>query len=368
MRVKVFAVLFLAAFCLSVPSVALTAEGLTIRDMAGRSVRVPKKANRIIAIGPGALRLIVYLEAVDRVVGVEEAEKGRFPFEARPYGLAVRERIMALPSFGEGGAGRNPDPEAVIALKPDLIVTVALDPSQVAGLEAKTRIPAVVLDYGGIGVFREEASKSLELLGRILGREKRAIEILGFIHACRKDLQRRASGIDEQEKPAVYVGGIGHKGRRGLMSTEAGFLPVAFAGGRNVADEKGRSGHLFVDREKVLAWNPEVIFIDANGLDLVAEDCAADPAFYDALSAVKKGKVYSLFPYNFYNTNIEVALADAYFIGKVLYPGRFRDIDPGRKAGEIVRFFVGRPVFDDMKAAYHGFGRVTFSGGKVHVR
>lgn len=360
--------LALAAACLLAPAVACAAHDVTVQDMAGRSVRVSGGASRIVALGPGALRLVVYLGAIDRVVGVEEAEKGRFPLAARPYGLAVRDRIMALPSVGEGGAGRTPDPERILALRPDLIVGVGLDPAQVSGLEAKTGVPVLVLDYGEIGVFREEALQSIALLGRVTGREARAAEILRFVDACRADLGRRTARIEGPKRPRAYVGGIGHKGRHGLLSTEAGFLPLAMAGGRNVADETGRGGHLFIDREQLLAWRPEVIFIDVNGLDLVAADYTANPAYYHALEAVRKGRVYTLYPYNFYGTNIEVALADAYFIGKILYPERFRDVDPVRKAGEIVRFFVGRPVLDGMKEAYPGFGRVSFEGGRIDVR
>jgi len=368
MRSAVNALLLLAVFCLAEPALAAAPGDRTVQDMAGRPVRVPASVNRIVAIGPGALRLVVYLDAFDRVVGVEEAEKGRFPLAARPYGLAVRERIMALPSVGEGGAGRNPDPERVLALRPDLIVGIGLDPAQVSALESKAGIPVLVLDYGEIGVFREEALKSIALLGRVTGREKRAGEILRFIQACQTDLGRRTAGIEIPGKRRAYVGGIGHKGRHGLLSTEAGFLPLALAGARNVADETGREGHLFIDREQILAWSPEVIFIDANGLDLVAADYASRPAFYEALDAVRQGRVYSLYPYNFYGTNIEIALADAYFIGKILYPGAFRDVDPVKKAKEIVRFFVGQPVFDGMKEAYRGFGRVFFEGGRMDVR
>jgi len=53
------------------------------------------------------------------------------------------------------------------------------------------------------------------------------------------------------------------------------------------------------------------------------------------------------FPYNSYNTNYETVLADAYFIGKTLYPDRFADVDPVEKADEIYTFFVGKPVFAD---------------------
>jgi len=48
-------------------------------------------------------------------------------------------------------------------------------------------------------------------------------------------------------------------------------------------------------------------------------------------------------------------LADAYFVGKVLYPDRFADIDPVQKADEIYTFFVGKPVFSQMNSQYGGF-------------
>ena len=65
---------------------------------------------------------------------------------------------------------------------------------------------------------------------------------------------------------------------------------------------------------------------------------------------------YTGSPYKFYSTNYESVLADAYFIGKTLYPDRFSDIDPQQKADEITRFFVGKPVFSDLNSQYGDMG------------
>jgi hypothetical protein len=43
----------------------------------------------------------------------------------------------------------------------------------------------------------------------------------------------------------------------------------------------------------------------------------------------------------YYNTNIELALLNAYFVGKSLYPDRFKDINMEEKAGEIMKTFLG---------------------------
>ena len=45
-----------------------------VKDMAGRKVVLPAQVRRIVCIG-GALRYVVYLQGLDRVVGVEALEQ-----------------------------------------------------------------------------------------------------------------------------------------------------------------------------------------------------------------------------------------------------------------------------------------------------
>jgi iron complex transport system substrate-binding protein len=106
-----------------------------------------------------------------------------------------------------------------------------------------------------------------------------------------------------------------------------------------------------------LKLNPDFIFIDGGGLTLVREDFRKKPEVYNALKAFADGQVYSLLPFNWYTTNIDTALADAYAIGKILYPSHFEDIDPGRKADEIYTFLVGKPVYQEMKKDYGVIGQ-----------
>ena len=74
--------LFFSRLCCKAGLAAIAACSLqsihaqtTIKDMAGRSVTVPAKVERIVGLGPGALRLISYLQATDKVVGVEDIDK-----------------------------------------------------------------------------------------------------------------------------------------------------------------------------------------------------------------------------------------------------------------------------------------------------
>jgi len=77
----------------------------------------------------------------------------------------------------------------------------------------------------------------------------------------------------------------------------------------------------------------------ANSADLTIQN---DPAL-KALTAVQAGRVYGVLPYNWYTKNYGSILANAYFIGKMLYSERFKDVGPVAKADEIYQFFVGKP-------------------------
>ena len=73
---------------------------IKIVDAIGREVEVPKNVNRVICSGTGCLRLIVYLNATDKVVGIEGFEKKR-GVVGRPYIMAHPE-LLDLPVIGNG--------------------------------------------------------------------------------------------------------------------------------------------------------------------------------------------------------------------------------------------------------------------------
>jgi iron complex transport system substrate-binding protein len=329
-----------------------------VTDVLGRSVEIPENVDRIVCIGPGALRLIVYLDAVDKVVGVEDAEKNWSPY-GRPYRIAHPE-LANLPTIGQGGPNPVPYPEEIIKVDPDVIFATYIDVQQADNLQQKTGIPVVVLSYGQLATFaNEEVFDSLRLAGKILGKVERAEEVIEFVQNIISDLNSRTSDVPDNEKPAVYVGGIGYKGQQGIESTECNFPPFVAVNAKNVVDEVNRPGHVFIDKEKLLEWDPDVIFIDENGLALVKDDYEKNSDFYNSLNAFKNGNVYGILPFNYYTTNIGTALADAYYIGKVLYPDRFADVNPEQKADEIFKFLVGKQVYEEMKQVYGGFTRLS---------
>ena len=80
----------------------------TIVDLLDRQVTIPAKVDRIVAIGPGALRLYVYAGNLDYLVGVEQIETGASM--GRCYAMA-NPQLQNLPVIGPGGPNNAPDAE-----------------------------------------------------------------------------------------------------------------------------------------------------------------------------------------------------------------------------------------------------------------
>lgn len=329
-----------------------------VKDLTHREVVVPASPSRVICLGPGALRLIVYLGAADKVCGIEEIEK-RFP-NTRPYWLA-NPQLGALPVIGPGGPqaiNRDPDLEAVLRVQPQVIFVTYMEAEKAASLQKKTGIPVVVLSYGPFGSFDETLYTSLRLAGTILERGERAETLVRAIAEVGGDLRHRVSGVSPENRPRVYVGGIGFRGTQGIESTDSTYPPFTWVEAANVAANGGEKGHRFVDKETILGWNPDILFIDGGDPPLIRQDYLKHSGFYAGLKAVAARRVYSLHAFNWYMTNVGTVLADAYTVGKRLYPERFEDVDVAAKADALYTFLVGRPVHGEMVKTQGPLGQV----------
>ena len=94
----------------------------------------------------------------------------------RPYWYA-NQALARLPVIGPGGPAninKDPDLEAVLSVKPQLIFITQTEPARVEALQRKLSIPVVLLSYGKVGSFDSVVYDSLRLVGKIMGVEKRA--------------------------------------------------------------------------------------------------------------------------------------------------------------------------------------------------
>ena len=351
---------------------AVVQDGQTtsITDGFGRTVTVPSPPESVVCSGSGGLRYLVYLQGQDLVIGVDSIEKEEQAMEGRPYALAYGSQFKDLPLIGEF-RGKD-DPEKILGIGPQVIfktgstgTAYGTSAGDADKLEAKTGIPVVAFPYGSLRNDAEKAEMygGLRTMGQTLGKQDRAEEVIAYIEATIADLEHRTGDIPEAEQKAVYVGGISYAGAHGIISTEPAYPPFLWVHAKNVAAGLG-TAHADVAKEALVDWDPESIFIDVGTIQMDSDgaigELKTDPAL-QGLSAAKEGRVYGVLPYNFYSTNYETVFADAYFIGKTLYPDRFADVDPEEKADEIYTFFVGKPVFEDHNSQYRNLGFAEIS-------
>lgn len=369
----VLAALVLATFTAGCTGTEAAQSGVgetnTVTDGFGRTVAVPSPPESVVCSGSGCLRYLVYLQGQDLVVGVDDIEKKDQAIEGRPYALAYGAQFKGLPLIGEF-RGKD-DPEKILGIGPEVIfktgssgTAYATSAAEADKLQERTGIPVVAFPSGSLRNDAEKAEmyEGLRVMGRVIGKEERAEEVIAYIEATIADLETRTGDIPEDERKTVYVGGVSYAGAHGIISTEPAYPPFLWVNAENVAAGLG-TAHADVAKEALVDWDPEYLFIDVGTIQTESDGAIGelknDPAL-KGLTAVKEGRVYGVLPYNFYSTNYETVLANAYFIGKTLYPDRFEDIDPKEKADEIYTFFIGKPVFSEHNSQYRdlGFGKI----------
>ncbi len=327
-----------------------------ITDLMGREVEIPSEVKSIVCTGAGALRMVCYAQAADLVIGVEDNDKK--PTIKRAYNYVYNDSFKELPSIGKGGGrGYTAYEEEIINLQPDLILS-SYTGDALEQLADKTGIPVVSVTYQS-DMFDPDFQKSLTLIGDILGRQERCAEVLSYISDAKKDLNERTKNIPDKDKPTAYTGAVTFSGGHGFGGTYGRFSPFTAINAINVADETGETGSFEVDWEKVVDWDPDYIFLDPGNMDLVNEEYNKNPDYFKSLRAVREGRVYSMISYNNYTTNIELAIADAYYAGSVLFPEHFSDIDIAQKTDELLEKFLGRRFYSEMEAAGLKFGEIT---------
>ena len=321
----------------------------TITDGAGREVEVPEKVESIVCVGVGALRYTCYVGAADLVVGVEDYETKRGI--DRLYNYVNQDKFQDLPVIGTNGV---PYAEEIIAVAPQVIVMSKSANADADDLQTQTGTPVVVIP-GSDTTLDNNAYETISILGQLYSMEDRAEELTTYLKGVQEDLDSRTKNIPNSEKPSVYVAGVSFKGAHGFEGTEAGYGPFALIHANNLADTTGQTGAFDIDLEQVLSWDPDIIFLDFNGMKLINEDYAKNPDYYNSLTAIQEGKVYSQISFRSSASNLETALADAYYAACILYPKQFTDVDPVTKAGEIFEMLLGANPYEDLKEAGYEF-------------
>ena len=343
------------------------AAEVTVTDMIGREVTViPGSYKSVVCIGAGALRMYSYIGDVTLLGGVEDIDNTTledrpkmFDAVARPYVLAFGDVFNTLPSCGVGGPqAQTAEAEKILSCDPDIVISEYEDVEKENALQEQLGVPVITLKVGSKGVFDDAFFGSMELLGKVFDREERAQTLVEFVESEAAEISGRTAGIADEDKPSVYVCGLGNWGTTNHLMTAENYVSFQVANVKNVLSGTGIQGIGPIEAEKFveIGDSTDIMIIDAAAVKNIKPLYQEDPTMFDTCKAWKNGEVYLEMAYNAYYTNFEIALINTWFIAKTVYPEQFQDIDLTAKTNEVTKAFLGQELAEQIFACPSSFG------------
>ncbi len=236
---------------------------------AGSPAAQRRLPERIVSLGPAITEKLFLLGAGDRVVGVTT-------YCQRPPEARTKEKI---------GNVTHASVEKIVELKPDLVLATSL--TEARAVASLKQLGLNVRVYGQPASFEDMNRQFIEL-GRTVGREKQAEEVVAASLRGVEAVKKRVAGLP---RPKVFIE-IGAKPL--FTATRNSFMNdfIEFGGGVNVARE-ARSG--FFSTEEVLRQDPDVIIIVTMGV--AGENERKRWRSFSTLSAAKHGRIFLMDPY-----------------------------------------------------------------------
>ena len=354
-------------FALCATAHAEGAEPAVITDMIGREVEViPGSYERVVCIGAGALRMYTYIGDVNLLCGVEDidnrslAERPKmFDSVARPYVLAFGDVFETLPSCGVGGPNAQAaEAEKILSCNPDIVISEYEDVEKEDALQEQIGVPVITLKAGPAGVFDESFKATMKMLGVIFANEEKAEKLVSFIEAEQTEISARTADVKDEDKPSVYICGLGNWGTTNHLMTAQNYISFNVANVKNTVSDLEKNGIQAIEEEKFVALGDDmdIIIMDAAAVKNIKPLYVETPDMFDTCKAWQNGEVYLEMAYNAYYTNYEIALINTWFIAKTVYPELFEDIDITEKTNEVTGVFLGKELAEQIAAAPSSFG------------
>jgi iron complex transport system substrate-binding protein len=338
--------LLVLAACVLLGRPVHAAETHVVVDQLGRSVTLPAAVHRVVTLQHQTLDIIEELGAGDRVVGLLRSWRSNIPGIDR-----IDPHLAMLPTPGDL---TTVNIEELLSLHPDVVFVTNYAPATMVSQIGKAGLPVVVISLAkgeGIGqakmnptfadddaAYAEGLKEGVRLIGAVLGTQARAEQLIEAAFAGRALVEQRIAGIAESRRVRLYMA------NPDLYTYGAGKYTgviMARSGGRNVA--AGVRGATKVSMEDVLAWDPQVIFVQ-DRFAAVAEQIRTGAA-WQPIAAVRNGRIditpEYVKPWG-YPLPEALALGELW-MARQLYPERFADIDMQAKADAFYRTFYGTP-------------------------
>jgi iron complex transport system substrate-binding protein len=259
----------LLAVVLAAHALAARAD-IAVRDDSGAEVRLKAPARRIVSLAPYITEVLFAAGAGDRVVGT--VDYSNYP--------------PAANRIARAGSYTNPDVEAIVALKPDLVIgwQTGNSPSELEPLK-RLGIPL----FWSEPVQIEDVASTLERFGELAGTSSVAGSAAAAYRARLAELRQRYSA----RAPVRTFYEIWHEPPTTVGSQQIIASVIRLCGGVNVFGELTAKAPL-VSVEAVLAADPEVIV--ASGVDEARPDWLDAWRRWPQLTAAARDNLFSIPP------------------------------------------------------------------------
>ncbi|MEY4923234.1 MAG: hypothetical protein RLY17_1951 [Pseudomonadota bacterium] len=333
----------------------------TVIDMAGRSVTIPAKVDRIL-LGEGRLFYAVSLlegkKPFDRIVGWQ----GDFrKLDTQTYAIyqARFPQIDNIPLIGNTTAD-SISPEKVLTLNPDIAIfgLSGHGPgknSELVNQLEKAGVPVVFVDFRTSPL--KNTLPSMRVLGKVLHREQQAENYINFYQDHVRQITDITNKIPQDKKPSVFIELHAGSSEECCGSAGKGNMGdfIDQAGGNNIAKNLLPGALGTVNLEKVLAANPDIYIASggkapdsqAPGIVLGAQVTPEQAQTslqkilnrkgINTLSAVNDGRSYAIW-HNYYNSPYNLLAIQSF--AKWFYPEQFVSLDPKRTMDDLYSQFL----------------------------
>ena len=256
------------------PATEPPAVSYTFNDGLGREVTLAGPAQRVVSLAPSNTEILFAVGAGSQVVGRDEFSD--YPAEA-----------ASIDSVG-GSMGQY-SAEAVVALKPDLVLAAEINtPELVKQLEDL----GLTVYYLKNPTTMEEMYVNLEVAGQLTGHD--VTELVDSLKA-------RVAAVDEKiasatDKPIVFYEIDASDASKPFTYGPGTFgdLLITRAGGINFSTAAGiTDAYPQVSLEQVVATNPNIIVLGDSMWGTTPESVQAR-AGWDVLDAVKNDKIFPI--------------------------------------------------------------------------
>lgn len=252
---------------LLVSSIA-SAAPVSVRDDLGRTLRFGAPTQRIVSLSPGVTESLFLLGLDDAIVGVSDF--CNYPAAA-----------LSKPKVG----GVNPNIEAIVALRPDLVVSTG----GVGMRETARRMDRLGIPFLGIEADSVDAILTwITVLGEISGHREAATEAV-------TGLRRRLAAVAARRpsSPPVRVLYLIDENPYVTIGPKSFLYDVLTKAGGRPFETGPTESYPHVGLEPILGFDPEVIFFTGES-EQVPEDRIAAWHRWDRITAVKTGRLYAV--------------------------------------------------------------------------